>query len=272
MKQLNVIPLALLLTFPLAIHAQGDDQKITVEITKEVDGEKKTFKGEYDSAEEMQADPNYQEFTGEDKNFNIWFNSGGQDIAINLNKMKEVDKHIFRIFEDEDHPNSFYYHLDDDSSNVFDFKVGDFDSDEFREKIERLGIEMGESIKYLNFYEVDDDSRILEKKRIRVAEVEGEFGKRGKVEKNERLELEDLNFHPNPSSDGKLKIQFNTSEENELSIAISNFEGKDVFNRYFESFSGRYSETIDLSGQKEGMYLLEISQGRRKITRKIIIN
>ena len=271
MKKLKILPLGLLLAFSISALGQDSDQKIVVEITKEINGEKKTFKGEYDSTEEMQADPNYQEFAGDDDH-NFWFDAGDDDIVIHLDQMKDLHKNIFRFHDDNDDANGFFFHLDDSSTNVFDFNMDNFDSEEFREKMEDLGIEISKSFRHFSFDDDHGGVNVFERKRIKITEVDDEFGKRGKVDKNGLLELEDLSFYPNPSSSGKLKIRFTTPEQGELSIKVSNLEGKDVFNRYFESFSGRYSETIDLSGQNEGIYLLEIVQGKRKVTRKVIIN
>lgn len=271
MKRLKIILLGLLVACSIIANAQDDDQKIVVEITKEVNGEQQTFKGEYNSAEEMRADPNYQEFAGA-QDHNFWFDSGNDDIVIHLDQMKDMHKNIFRFFDDDEDANGFFFHLDDDSSRVFDFKMDDFDLEEMQEKMKDLGIEMSESFNHFNFSDADKRVRIIEMKKIRVTDVDDEFGKRGKVEKNDELELDDLSFYPNPSSDGKVKVRFNTPEESELAIKVSNLGGKEVLTRYFESFSGRYSETIDLSGQKEGIYLLEIIQGKKKITKKIIVN
>lgn len=95
--------------------------------------------------------------------------------------------------------------------------------------------------------------------------------KKGEVNKNSKLELEDLSFYPNPSTTGRFKVRFKVPQEKELSIKVFNLDGKEVYNRYFERFGGTYSESIDLSGQSEGIYLLEISQGDKRITKKIVI-
>lgn len=271
MKRLKMILIGLTLAGCFGGWAQKDEQKIVVEITKEINGEKKTFKGEYNSPEEMQADPNYQEFAGEeDRNF--WFDAGDNDVVIHLDQMTDLQHSVFRFFDDEDDAGGFFFHLDDDSSNLFDFKIADFDSDEFRQKMKDLGIEMSERFHRFNFEDDEDKGSVVDRKKIRVTDVEDEFGKRGMVEKNNVLALEDLSFYPNPSSNGTFKIRFNTPKEAELTITVSNLDGKDVFNRYFESFSGQYAETIDLSGQKAGIYLLEIIQGKKKVAKKVIIN
>jgi len=252
----------------LSVVAQ-DDGKIIVEITKEVNGEKKTFKGEYSSTEEMKADPNYQGFAGSDDT-NFWFGPGDEDIVIHLDDFDDMGKHFFKLFDD-DGGNSFFFHHDDDSLNgFFNFHLDDMDWEEYSEKMKDLGIEMEKLIE--RFDDGDRQVKIIELKRIRVMDVEDEFGKKGKVDESNKLELEDLTFYPNPSSNGRFKVRFTTPIEGELSIKVSNLEGKEVFNRYFESFSGKYSESIDLSGQKEGMYLLEISQGQKRLTKKIVIN
>lgn len=255
-------------------HAQGEnDGKIIVEITKEVDGEKKTFRGEYESTEEMYADPNYQDFAGDEHSFNFWFDEDAdRDIFLHLDQLKGHNRSFFRMFDDEEDAKDshfFFEQLDGDStSGFFNFHM-DGDMEDLQEHMRELRKGMD-----LMFEEMDKNGRVrvIEIKRIRVTDVANEFGKKGQVEKADQLELEDLRFYPNPSSNGKLKLRFTVPEENELAIRISNLEGKAVYNRYFESFSGMYSEMIDLSDQKEGIYLLEIMQDKKRLTRKIIIN
>ena len=86
------------------------------------------------------------------------------------------------------------------------------------------------------------------------------------------MKLNDLSFYPNPSRNGKIKVRFTTPEEGDLSIKVSNLDGREVFSRYFDRFSGIYSESIDLSGQKEGIYLLEIAQGKKRLVKKLVVN
>lgn len=267
MKRLKIFTVISMVCYGMLAVAQDDDQKIVVEITKEIDGEKKTFKGEYDSPEEMRADPHYQEFAGEDDN-TFWFDADDDDIVVHLGQIKDMQKNVFRFFDSEDGDNGFFFHFDDDESKVFDFDLSDFDSEEFAERMEELGVGISKSFEYSRSN--NSDKNAFESKRIRVSDVEDEFGKRGKVSNKALLKLEDLSF--SPSYNGKLKIRFETPVEDELSIKVSNLDDKDIFSRYFESYSGLYSETIDLSGQKEGIYLLEIILGDKKLTRKVIIN
>ncbi|MEM6735200.1 MAG: T9SS type A sorting domain-containing protein [Bacteroidota bacterium] len=254
------------------LFAQEKDGKIVVEITKEINGEKKTFKGEYSSKEEMEADPNYQEFAGGDDQFHFWSNHENSDVFLYLDQMKDMKSHFFKFFDHEDEANSFFFHgFDADSaSGAFNFHFDSFDSEELREKMKNLGIEM-EALADKFSDDEDLQRKTITKKHIKIIDVDDEFGSKGKVNKNNLLELDDLTFHPNPSGDGRIRIRFTAPIEGELEIKVINLDRKQVFSRYFESFSGFYSESIDLSRQKEGIYLLEISQEEKRITKKIVI-
>ena len=115
--------MCLCMIFPAV--AQDDDDKIVVEITKEIDGEKQTFKGEYNSTEEMYADPNYQEFAGDDNPFHFWSGDDHANPFFHLDGMKDMQSHIFKFLDDEEGANSFFYRdFDDDSSlSAFNFNL-----------------------------------------------------------------------------------------------------------------------------------------------------
>ena len=261
------------------VPAQGQDEgKIVIEITKEIDGEKRTFKGQYNSTEEMQADPNYREFAGEDNQFQFWSNDSDVTAFLDIDQLQDMQTSVFKFFDSEEGGNSFFFHnLDDDETDgkSFNYQFDNFDSEEFseemREKLKDLGIEIQELV---DRYKDRDESGpvvIIAKKSIKVSEVEDEFGKKGTVSKNNLLELSDLSFYPNPSIDGKISVRFTVPQEGDLSLKVSNLEGKEVFGRSFDNFFGLYRETIDLSGQSEGIYLLEIAQGKKRLTRKLVV-
>lgn len=270
---------ALMLYGGLAWAQSEEDGKIKIEITKEINGDKKTFIGEYNSTEEMRADPQYQEFAGEEQGFNFWFDGGNDaDVFLHLDQLKNHHGSAFKFFhkdgEDEDDNAFFFKHFGGDSvDRFFDIHLDNMDMKEYREKMKELGIEMEILFDRLN--DEEDGRRHVQAfviKRIKITDVENEFGKKGKVDESNVLDVEDLVFFPNPSSNGRFKVRFKLPNEGELSIKVSNLEGKEVFSRHFERFGGTYAEMIDLSGQKEGIYLLEIGQGKKRLTKKIIIN
>lgn len=265
-----MLVLSFLISAPFAYGQDKKEGKIKIEITKEINGEKKTFKGEYENEEQMKADPNYQEFAGEDNGANFWFGDT-EDFQLDLDQIRTQSQSFFNFnFDDDNDASVILKHLNGDSSGAFSFHH--FSDEDAQEHIKDLHFEIEALLEGLG----DGEGKsvfVFSTKKVKVVDVNGdEFGKKGEVAKNSKLELEDLSFYPNPSSNGRFKVRFGVPEESELSIKVFNLDGKEVYNRYFERFGGTYSESLDLSGQEEGIYLMEISQGAKRLTKKIIIN
>ncbi|MEP1035687.1 T9SS type A sorting domain-containing protein [Ekhidna sp.] len=279
-KSTLLVAIALMFLSFFSFAQSSDEGKIVVEITKDVNGEKKTFKGEYNSTEEMRADPQYQEFAEEDHGFNFWFDDNNDaDVFMHLDQLRNQNGSAFKFFhsdegEESDNNTFFFKHFDGDSTEAFfDIHLDGMDMEEYKAKMKELGIEMDILLdRFKNDADGDRHVQAFVFKRIKITDVDNEFGKKGKVAESNVLELEELAFFPNPSPNGRFKVRFKVPEEGELNIKVSNLEGKEVFSRYFERFGGTYSEMIDLSGQKEGIYLLEIAQGKKRLTKKIVIN
>ncbi|MFY0599882.1 MAG: T9SS type A sorting domain-containing protein [Cyclobacteriaceae bacterium] len=267
----------------LSAQETENQGKITLEITKEINGEKKTFKGEYENEEQMRADPNYQEFVGEEQSFSFNFDGFDQDMSLNIQEL--LNQNGFSFHFDSDATNSFHMFSDTmmmglnnlgdmtdhiealkehmkafqlDESDVAGWIFSDPGSEDFRNHIQRL-------------QDRNYDTDVLIIKKLKIEEVEGdEFGKKGKVKDSEALKLETLDYFPNPSH-GKFKLRFKVPQQGELSVKVFDLNGKEIFNRYFSQFGGLYSESIDLTDQNEGIYLLEIKLDKERLTRKIVI-
>ncbi len=264
--RLHTLVLVAMLT--TTVKAQDDQSKITIEITKEIDGEKRTFKGEYDSVEQMKSDPNYQEFAGDDDTFSFSFDGDSDDFAI-LDRLHDADHQGFKFYQGDMFSNMIRQH--DSIFEKYGIHLYGMDMSEHDEQMKKPGIEWKSLREHLN--DEKNTIKMVELKKVKVAEVDGnEFGKKGKVRESNKLILENLDFFPNPSSNGQFKVRFKLPAEGELNLKVSNPDGKEIFNRYFERFAGTYSESIDLSGQNEGIYLLEISRRKNRLTRKIIID
>ena len=254
---------------------QQEEEKVVVEITKDINGTKETFKGRYGSIDEMKADPKYREFAGEDGSFSFWLKDTDVDhIVLDFDRQKGKNDTFFKYFNDEDGEGSriFFDYLNPDSSqSFFHFDMGETDVVEQQERLRSLGIEMEQIFEGLDQESEEKRITVLKIKHIKVEEVDKEFGKRGNVSEKNKLALEELAFYPNPSTNGRFKVQFLVPQEDELTIRVSNLEGKTIFTRYFERFSGTYKESIDLSTQQAGIYLLEIVQGKKRRVKKIVI-
>lgn len=276
-------------------QAQDDDKKITIRITKQIDGETKTFEGEYASEEEMWADPAYREFAGDDKDISIWFGDDDMDNIFRFHHVPSANAFSFDFDDDEFFDKNFMknFHFrsnggalffgDDDDNAIIDFRS--WNSKEYEEELEKKMEELEDKLKDLDKdirKEVMESMKEIQEmqssmgfpKRIKrnaisISDVGDDFGKRGKVSKNEELELDDMNLMATRT---RLNMRFRIKDQGELTIKISNEKGKDIYNRYYEQFGGTFSDGIDFSKYSEGKYLLEIQLDEKRLTKKIVID
>ncbi len=299
MKKNFILLSTLMLLFGVPILAQEKGQ-IKVEITKEVDGKPQTFLRVYDSEKSLQADEELQQFMGEDKQLSLWFrNSDG--FSSNFDSLSEERSNFYFHFNGDrqnSHNFSFFNSGDsaiakDSTSQLTDHlkklevKVGT-NMEDFHDQIQlhfdqdgQFNYAISDSLGEAIILKLDHTSKgdkvhkqfeVVIKKRLKITEDTNDFGKKSTVNTKKLLELENLTFFPNPAPDGRFRLRFDLPDEGELSINVYNLDGKAVFNRYFERYSGQYSDMIDLSNQSRGIYLLEIELEGKRLTRKIAID
>ncbi len=274
-------------------QAQDEDDKIKVKITKEVDGKKETFEREYANAEEMMADDEYQEFAGGSTNFDIYFDSDGMhEKMIELYQDGGTRSFSFSFDDDDPRPkHSKRHHFGGGHQNGFWFGDNDamidlrsFDSEEYEEEMEEKMAELEEKIKGLDkslqddimdaMKEIEEMSagifpRRINRSGISIEDTGSDFGSKGKVDEKNKLDVDDIDFM---IIGNRLTMRFRVKDAGELSIKISNEDGKDIYNRYFEKFGGTFSDQIDFSKYSDGKYLLEITQNKKRLTKKIVID
>lgn len=90
------------------------------------------------------------------------------------------------------------------------------------------------------------------------------------ISKN-KLDVEKLTFSPNPNN-GKFDLRFNTNNKKEpISVKIFDMQGKEVYTETVNKFNGNYSNNIDISENGIGTYILQILQGDKSKTSKVVI-
>lgn len=298
MKRFFTILLGTLIA--VLIVSTADAQKkdeIKVKITKEIDGETKTLEKTYSSEEEMKADPEFREMTGENE-FYFNFSGAGTNAMIEIEELKrhaeEMAKEGKRAYsfhfsdEEEGEPNVFFFGENGEGEFLQEFHEDfQWEMEEHKEMIHEQMKKIKEELENINEEELKEEMKKLEDllkeqhtksfhiridKRVRVEDVDGdEFGKKGRVSDSNLLELDGLNFFPNPS-DGRFRLRFKVPSEGPLDIKVFSLDGKEVYSRSFERFGGIYSEAVDLSDEEKGIYLMEISQGKKRLTKKIAIS
>jgi len=108
-----------------------------------------------------------------------------------------------------------------------------------------------------------EDLKETDKKQLKNKGVNSEVDKY-------TLKPENLVFTPNPNN-GKFKLEFNLPEKGKTSIKIFDTNAKEVYNESLGNFDGNYSKDIDISKYGKGTYFLQISQGKKMISKKMVI-
>ena len=82
-------------------------------------------------------------------------------------------------------------------------------------------------------------------------------------------EFVDLKVYPNPNS-GKFYIEASSLSNNDVNISISDLRGRNIFEKIYKH-ENYLKKEVDLSSFQKGIYLMTISDGQRKSTKKIIL-
>ena len=84
------------------------------------------------------------------------------------------------------------------------------------------------------------------------------------------LKPSQLNYYPNPNN-GKFNLKFMLDQKEEVTVKVIDILGKEVYKEKILDFNGTYDNQIDLTGKEKGIYILQIIQKRKALTRKILI-
>lgn len=86
---------------------------------------------------------------------------------------------------------------------------------------------------------------------------------------NSELKVESFNMYPNPTV-GMLNVQFE-AEAVPTTVRILDASGKEVYSEQLNSFNGYYNNQLNLSGKTPGTYIFTVQQGKKLITKKIVL-
>ncbi|MDA8858003.1 T9SS type A sorting domain-containing protein [Flavobacteriales bacterium] len=85
----------------------------------------------------------------------------------------------------------------------------------------------------------------------------------------ENLGVANLNIYPNPT-DNILNIEFDSVNENDISLFFINVLGQKICIEMIEKFKGNYNYKFDLQSFPHGVYILELRSGSEVYNKKII--
>lgn len=84
------------------------------------------------------------------------------------------------------------------------------------------------------------------------------------------LRVNDLGLFPNPDQ-GAFRLQFELPEQGPTSIRIYNAAGRSIYDYDLGPYSGPFSDEVDISQNGPGAYYLEITQGTKRLTKKVVL-
>ncbi|WP_293875326.1 reprolysin-like metallopeptidase [Flavobacterium sp.] len=82
-------------------------------------------------------------------------------------------------------------------------------------------------------------------------------------------QLADFSVYPNPSN-GSFNIQFSNPISNEIKVSVFDIRGRSLFENTYSS-QATFNENIQLSNVQTGIYLLTVTDGNRKVVKRIAI-
>jgi hypothetical protein len=120
----------------------------------------------------------------------------------------------------------------------------------------------------------EGDKVIVLKTKIELDEMssdeKSDLSKNGIQVGKKELELEYLRFYPNPS-DGDVNVELKLNEPGNAKLKVVSMLGKVVYEQVIENANGVYHQAIDIKKYGTGTYFLQVQQGRKSVTRKVIV-
>ena len=91
-----------------------------------------------------------------------------------------------------------------------------------------------------------------------------------RLESSNSLQVEGLNLSAKPET-GRFELQFNLPQRGETIVKIFNASGRQIYDYDLGSFSGEFSDEIDLAQNGPGKYYLQVLQRSQSFTQKMTI-
>ena len=110
-------------------------------------------------------------------------------------------------------------------------------------------------------------------------ELDGPMGRHGKslkklkkwAEEKGSKTIQGLSGKQNQPFNGKLNVRFNAPSKGNVSIAVSDVNGKEIATESVKDFQGDYLGQIDLKKAATGVYFLRVTQGNDGAVRRVEI-
>ncbi len=86
---------------------------------------------------------------------------------------------------------------------------------------------------------------------------------------NDTFEFADFKLYPNPN-DSNFTIQFNSNSSGKIGIAVHDVSGRLILNKSYSN-TGLFNEKVKLDNAQAGIYLVTITDGDKKMVKRIVV-
>ena len=81
--------------------------------------------------------------------------------------------------------------------------------------------------------------------------------------------LQSFKLYPNPNN-GSFSVAFNSESTNDVAIAVHDIRGRQVYNNHYKN-TGVFTASVNLQELQSGVYMVTVTDGERRVVKKIII-
>ncbi|MDN4164515.1 T9SS type A sorting domain-containing protein [Cytophagales bacterium LB-30] len=285
---------------PIGACAQENTDKakkeeISIVITKEVDGETKTFKRTYSSVEEMHQDEELRAFDPQMPPFPphpprgrhiMVFGDGEEweeelelEIEEAMQMRHKAMREMKRIHSDSLREGHAMWYAWDDEENprVMMFKA---------DSMHKIARDMHRKHKVMvqRMMEEDDSMMIIdrdvwverhrrgdfEESSIALSDLEDKDRTKAikALETKNELKLDNFSFFANRPN-GRVVLAFDAAEKKPLKVSLFDSQGQELYSEYYPIFEGKYRNQINLQNREKGTYFLRIEQDGKATLKKL---
>ncbi|MDX5480685.1 MAG: T9SS type A sorting domain-containing protein [Hymenobacteraceae bacterium] len=124
---------------------------------------------------------------------------------------------------------------------------------------------------------VNENAFIIIKRKVDIQDMGAEdkqalkeLGAPVETKAKEELAVEQIQFYPNPNN-GRFRVSFTLGNIGTTVVRVMDSKGEEVFVDTVEKLSGEYSREINLMPFGPGIYYLQVAQGKKYHTRRIMV-
>jgi Secretion system C-terminal sorting domain len=190
--------------------------------------------------------------------------------------IKKNGKTIEKSIEDENMDQDIDIQIDGDSDFNFEFDGKDFDMHDFEKNIGELGKTL--QFKFKEFEpqmkrfgeEFGDKMDKLGKDmepRFRKFEKEFKFENKSGSSKT----VKNLNAYPNRPNNNKLNVEFTAPEKGNVTITVTDINGKEIGKERLSDFTGEYFGQVELKSAAKGTVFVTVVQGEDGNVKRVVV-